>query len=44
MKIALIQTNPTIGDITGNTAQVLAGLERAEENGAQLAVFPQGLQ
>jgi NAD+ synthetase len=41
MKIALVQTNPTIGDIAGNTAQVLAGLARAEDAGADLALFPE---
>jgi NAD+ synthetase len=41
MKIALVQTNPTIGDIAGNTAQVLAGLARAENAGADLALFPE---
>jgi NAD+ synthase (glutamine-hydrolysing) len=41
MKIALIQTNPTIGDIDGNTDRVLDGLQRAVAAGAQLAVFPE---
>jgi len=41
MKIALIQSNPTIGDIEGNTERVLNGLSRAAERGAQLAVFPE---
>jgi len=41
MKLALIQTNPTIGDVPGNAARVLAGLKQAAEAGAQLAVFPE---
>lgn len=41
MKIALLQTNPTIGDIAGNTRRVLDGLERAADAGAALAVFPE---
>lgn len=41
MKLALVQTNPTIGDIDGNTRRVLAGLRAAEAAGADLAVFPE---
>jgi len=41
MKIALVQTNPTIGDIAGNTERVLDGLRRAAAAGADLAVFPE---
>ena len=41
MKIALVQTNPTIGDIDGNTELVLDGLRRAAAVGARLAVFPE---
>jgi NAD+ synthetase len=41
MKIALVQTNPTIGDIDGNTERVLEGLRRAAAAGAQLAAFPE---
>lgn len=41
MKVALIQTNPTIGDIAGNAALVLRGLEQARAAGVQLAVFPE---
>ncbi len=41
MKLALIQTNPTIGDVPGNAARVLAGLKQAAAAGAQLAVFPE---
>jgi NAD+ synthetase len=41
MKIALLQTNPTVGDIAGNTGRVLQGLAQAAQAGAQLAVFPE---
>ncbi|MEW6249146.1 MAG: NAD+ synthase [Planctomycetota bacterium] len=41
MKVALLQTNPTIGDVPGNTARVLAGIAQAAAAGAQLAVFPE---
>ncbi|MCK4341083.1 MAG: NAD+ synthase [Phycisphaerae bacterium] len=41
MKVALVQTNPTIGDIAGNTRRVLEGLQHAAAAGAQLAVFPE---
>jgi NAD+ synthase (glutamine-hydrolysing) len=41
VKIALVQTNPTIGDIAGNTTLVLDGMRRAADAGATLAVFPE---
>ena len=41
MKIALIQTNVTVGDISGNTQRVLEGMQRAAALGAELAVFPE---
>jgi NAD+ synthase (glutamine-hydrolysing) len=41
MKLALVQTNPLIGDLPGNTARVLDGLRRARAAGATLAVFPE---
>ena len=41
MKIALAQINPTVGDFTGNTNKILEYAARAEEQGADLAVFPE---
>ncbi len=41
MKIALLQTNPTVGDIPGNTHAIQDGILRAKLAGAQLAVFPE---
>ena len=39
MKIALAQLNYTIGDIDGNTAKIIAAVERAKSEGADLVVF-----
>jgi NAD+ synthase (glutamine-hydrolysing) len=39
MKIALAQTNPTVGDFIGNSAKVLEFAEKARSRGADLAVF-----
>src|SRR5258708_19809838 len=39
MKIALAQFNPTVGDFAGNTARILALAAKANERGADLAVF-----
>lgn len=41
MKIALIQSNYTAGDIEGNKALIIRSIERAREAGARLAVFAQ---
>jgi NAD+ synthase (glutamine-hydrolysing) len=41
VKVALIQANPTIGDIAGNTTRILQGIEQAAAAGAQLVVFPE---
>jgi NAD+ synthase (glutamine-hydrolysing) len=41
VKIALAQINPTVGDFTGNTNKILEYAARAEEQGADLAVFPE---
>jgi len=39
MKIALAQFNPTVGDLSGNAAQILSLAEQALARGAKLAVF-----
>lgn len=39
MKIALVQTNPTVGDFPGNSEKIRAGAEEARRRGAHLAVF-----
>ena len=38
MKVALVQTNPTIGDFDRNLDAVRRGLDRAAAEGAELAV------
>ncbi len=39
MKIALAQTNPTVGDVKGNAAKIAECIGRAEALGAELVVF-----
>ncbi len=41
MKIAIAQINPRVGDISGNTAKIEAFARRAQDHGADLAVFPE---
>ncbi len=41
MRIALAQLNPTVGDIEGNAALVLAWYDRARDAGADLVAFPE---
>ena len=41
MKITLAQINPTVGDIEGNAARIIAAAQTAHEQGAQLLVCPE---
>src|SRR5438270_9171405 len=41
LRVALAQTNPTVGDIEGNAAQISDWIGRARDEGAQLVVFPE---
>ncbi|WP_326542215.1 NAD+ synthase [Pseudorhodoferax sp.] len=41
LSIAIGQLNPTIGDLQGNTALMLAAARQAERDGADLVVFPE---
>jgi NAD+ synthase/NAD+ synthase (glutamine-hydrolysing) len=41
MKIALLQINPTVGDLAGNARLVLDALAEANQAGAELAVTPE---
>jgi NAD+ synthase/NAD+ synthase (glutamine-hydrolysing) len=41
MKIALAQTNSTVGDLCGNSKRILAFSQRAAESGANVVVFPE---
>ncbi len=40
-RVALAQVNSTVGDLAGNTAKILAYLERAKAAGAALVAFPE---
>jgi NAD+ synthase (glutamine-hydrolysing) len=41
LRLALCQMNPTVGDLSGNTARIGAGIEAARNAGAQLVLFPE---
>ncbi len=41
LKLALCQMNPTVGEIAGNEAKILAGLRAARAAEAQLVLFPE---
>ncbi|MFQ5783510.1 MAG: NAD+ synthase [Alphaproteobacteria bacterium] len=41
LAIALAQINPTVGDVDGNVARLLAVRDEAAEGGADLVVFPE---
>jgi len=41
VKIALAQINPTVGDFTGNLEKIISATQRAADQGARLAVFPE---
>jgi len=41
MRLALVQTNPVVGDLAGNRALILERLEEAKRAGADLVVFPE---
>ena len=41
MRIALLQTNPTAGDISGNSALIVRGVKQAQTLGADLVVTPE---
>ena len=40
-RLALAQINPTVGDITGNTAKIIEYTDRARQAGADLVAFPE---
>lgn len=41
MRIALLQINPTAGDLKGNTSLIVRGVRAAQRQGADLAVTPE---
>jgi len=41
MKAAILQPNPTVGDLTGNAQRIAAAARQAHEQGARLVVAPE---
>jgi len=41
LRVALAQVNPTVGDLQGNAALILAHAQSAANNGAHIALFPE---
>jgi NAD+ synthase (glutamine-hydrolysing) len=41
MRIAIAQINTTNGDLSGNTRKIIAAIERARHDGADIVVFPE---
>ena len=41
VRVAMAQINPTVGDLSGNSAKILDAAKRAQSQGAQLVVFPE---
>src|SRR5262249_53193802 len=41
MRVALAQTNPTVGDISGNSRKIIEFAQRARRQDAGLVVFPE---
>ncbi len=41
LRVALCQLNAVVGDLNGNTEQIIAALGKAEDAGADVAVFPE---
>ena len=41
LSVALAQINPTVGDLTGNSALIMQSVEAAQSAGAHIIVFPE---
>ena len=41
LRLAMAQINPTVGDLAGNSAQILEKVREAKKLGAQLVLFPE---
>jgi len=41
LRLAMSQINTTVGDLEGNKAKIIAGIERARDEGADLVTFPE---
>ena len=39
VRLAMAQTNPTVGDISGNLTQTISAVDEAQANGANLVLF-----
>ena len=40
-RVALAQINPTVGDLEGNSAKIIAHIEKAQKTGADIVLFPE---
>ena len=41
VRVAMAQINPTVGDLSGNSAKILDFAKRAKQAGAQIVLFPE---
>ena len=41
MKLALVQTNPIVGDLVNNSQNIIKYIDEAKEHGVELVVFPE---
>ncbi len=41
LRLAMAQINPTVGDLAGNSAQILEKVQQAQDLGAHLVLFPE---
>lgn len=41
LRIALVQLNPTVGDLAGNTRKILSYIKKAKDQKADIVVFPE---
>ncbi|HYW35183.1 MAG TPA: NAD+ synthase [Balneolaceae bacterium] len=41
MKVRIQQLNPTVGDLSGNTRDILSALKKAEKSGTDLLILPE---
>ena len=41
VRVAMAQINPTVGDLSGNSAKILDFAKRAQQAGAQIVLFPE---
>ena len=41
LSVALAQINPTVGDLSGNSALVISYVKQAQAHGAHIIVFPE---